>query len=60
MVQRHDFGPSGASVSVQAQPWQSLLDVRRNTPGLCATRMGCGLGQCGAHSRAVRASPPNP
>ncbi len=48
MVQRHDFGLNGASVSVQAQPGQSLLDVLRNTLGLRATRMGCGQGQCGA------------
>ena len=48
MVQRHDFGLNGASVSVEAQPAQSLLDVLRNTLGLRATRMGCGQGQCGA------------
>lgn len=43
-----EFGLNGRSVSVQAEPGQSLLDVLRNTLGLRATRMGCGQGQCGA------------
>jgi nicotinate dehydrogenase subunit A len=33
---------------VQADPDQTLLDVLRNTLALKATRLGCGLGQCGA------------
>ena len=39
---------NGQSVNVRADPAQSLLDVLRDTCGLRATRLGCGLGQCGA------------
>lgn len=42
------FTLNGQPVRVQAEPTQSLLDVLRNTCGLKATRLGCGLGQCGA------------
>ncbi len=42
------FRLNGRPVSVQADPEQTLLDVLRNTLGLKATRLGCGLGQCGA------------
>lgn len=43
-----DFTLNGQPVRVQAEPAQSLLDVLRNTCALKATRLGCGLGQCGA------------
>ncbi len=36
------------SMSVRAPPEQTLLDFLRADMGLTATRMGCGLGQCGA------------
>ena len=42
------FTLNGRATSVQVDPEQSLLDVLRNTLALQATRMGCGLGQCGA------------
>lgn len=42
------FTLNGRSTSVEVDPNQSLLDVLRNTLSLKATRMGCGLGQCGA------------
>ena len=42
------FTLNGQPVRVQAEPAQSLLDVLRNTCALKATRLGCGLGQCGA------------
>lgn len=42
------FTLNGQSASVQADPDQTLLDVLRHTLDLKATRMGCGLGQCGA------------
>jgi nicotinate dehydrogenase subunit A len=42
------FTLNGRPTSVQADPGQTLLDVLRNTLALKATRMGCGLGQCGA------------
>lgn len=42
------FRLNGQPVRVQAEPAQPLLDVLRNTCGLKATRLGCGLGQCGA------------
>lgn len=42
------FVCNGHAASVQASPDQTLLDVLRNTLGLKATRLGCGLGQCGA------------
>lgn len=42
------FTLNGQPASVEADPDQPLLDVLRNTCGLKAARMGCGLGQCGA------------
>jgi nicotinate dehydrogenase subunit A len=42
------FTLNGAPASVRVDPEQSLLDVLRNTLGLKASRLGCGLGQCGA------------
>lgn len=42
------FTLNGQPATVQADPDQPLLDVLRNTCGLKATRLGCGLGQCGA------------
>lgn len=42
------FTLNGRATSVEADPDQTLLDVLRNTLALKATRMGCGLGQCGA------------
>ena len=42
------FTLNGRAASVHADPDQTLLDVLRNTLQLKATRMGCGLGQCGA------------
>jgi nicotinate dehydrogenase subunit A len=48
MSERFDLELNGRRIAVQADAGQSLLDVLRNTLGLCATRMGCGQGQCGA------------
>ena len=42
------FTLNGRSTAVEVDPDQTLLDVLRNTLALKATRMGCGLGQCGA------------
>ena len=42
------FTLNGRATSVAVDPDQTLLDVLRNTLALKATRMGCGLGQCGA------------
>ena len=42
------FTLNGQARSVEVDPDQTLLDVLRNTLELKATRMGCGLGQCGA------------
>lgn len=42
------FTLNGQPTAVEVDPDQSLLDVLRNTLALKATRMGCGLGQCGA------------
>ena len=42
------FVCNGRPASVQADSDQTLLDVLRHTLGLKATRLGCGLGQCGA------------
>jgi nicotinate dehydrogenase subunit A len=39
---------NGSSVSTANDSQQTLLDYLRHTAGLMATRMGCGLGQCGA------------
>jgi nicotinate dehydrogenase subunit A len=42
------FTLNGHAASVRVDPEQSLLDVLRNTLGLKSSRLGCGLGQCGA------------
>lgn len=42
------FSLNGQAAAVQVEPDRTLLDVLRNTLGLKATRLGCGLGQCGA------------
>ncbi len=42
------FSLNGQATAVQVEPDRTLLDVLRNTLGLKATRLGCGLGQCGA------------
>ncbi len=43
-----EFTLNGQATSVRVDPEQTLLDVLRNTLGLKASRLGCGLGQCGA------------
>jgi nicotinate dehydrogenase subunit A len=43
-----NFTLNGQATSVRVDPEQTLLDVLRNALGLKATRLGCGLGQCGA------------
>jgi nicotinate dehydrogenase subunit A len=42
------FTLNGQATTVQAEPTQSLLEILRDGCGLKATRLGCGLGQCGA------------
>jgi nicotinate dehydrogenase subunit A len=42
------FTLNGQATTVRAEPAQSLLDILRDTCGLKATRLGCGMGQCGA------------
>jgi len=42
------FTLNGQATTVRAEPAQSLLEILRDTCGLKATRLGCGLGQCGA------------
>jgi nicotinate dehydrogenase subunit A len=42
------FTLNGQATSVRVDPEQTLLDVLRNTLGLKASRLGCGMGQCGA------------
>ena len=42
------FTLNGRPASVRADPDQSLLDILRNRLRLKATRLGCGVGQCGA------------
>ena len=43
-----EFRLNGSPASVRVDPQQTLLDVLRNTLGLKASRLGCGMGQCGA------------
>ncbi|WP_181956246.1 (2Fe-2S)-binding protein [Ramlibacter lithotrophicus] len=42
------FTLNGQATSLEVDPDRTLLDVLRNTLGLKASRLGCGLGQCGA------------
>ena len=42
------FTLNGQVASLAVDPERTLLDVLRNTLGLKASRLGCGLGQCGA------------
>ena len=48
MSQKIHFAVNGLDTQVSADSNQSLLDVLRNDLNLKATRLGCGLGQCGA------------
>ena len=48
MSQKIHFAVNGLATQVSADSNQSLLDVLRNDLNLKATRLGCGLGQCGA------------
>ena len=48
MVTEVRFTLNGRARSVRADAGQTLLDVLRGTLGLRGTRLGCGLGQCGA------------
>jgi nicotinate dehydrogenase subunit A len=48
MAQTISFRLNGSGVTVQAPQDQTLLDFLRSACGLKATRLGCGLGQCGA------------
>lgn len=43
-----EFTLNGQATSLEVDPDRTLLDVLRNTLGLKASRLGCGLGQCGA------------
>jgi nicotinate dehydrogenase subunit A len=42
------FTLNGRVTSIEVDRDRTLLDVLRNTFGLKAARLGCGLGQCGA------------
>ena len=48
MLTALQFTLNGQALSVQVEPSLSLLDYLRGSAGLMATRLGCGLGQCGA------------
>lgn len=48
MSQPIEFTLNGRSACVRVETGQTLLDVLRNHFALKATRLGCGLGQCGA------------
>lgn len=48
MLTALQFTLDGQALSVQVEPSLSLLDYLRGSAGLMATRLGCGLGQCGA------------
>lgn len=48
MVTEVRFTLNGRARSVDAEPGQTLLDLLRGTLALRGTRLGCGLGQCGA------------
>ncbi len=48
MAETTRFELNGAQVITTAMSGQTLLDFLRGTMNLMATRMGCGLGQCGA------------
>lgn len=43
-----EFRVNGRLTSLAVDPQRTLLDVLRNELGLKASRLGCGLGQCGA------------
>ena len=48
MAEAIEFRVNGQQRSLQVAADRSLLDVLRHELGLKATRLGCGLGQCGA------------
>jgi nicotinate dehydrogenase subunit A len=51
------FTLNGQATTVRAEPAQSLLEILRDTCGLKATRLGCGMGQCGACTVLVDGEP---
>ncbi len=42
------FQLNGKSVSLQINPWESVLAVLRDRLKLTGTKEGCGIGECGA------------
>lgn len=48
MAEAIELRVNGQHRSLQVEAQRSLLDVLRHELGLKATRLGCGLGQCGA------------
>jgi aerobic carbon-monoxide dehydrogenase small subunit len=48
---------NGEPVEVLVQPYQTLLDVLRDTLGLTGTKEGCGTGDCGACTVHVDGQP---
>jgi carbon-monoxide dehydrogenase small subunit len=39
---------NGTLHELSVKPWETLIDVLRNHLGLTGTKVGCGLGECGA------------
>lgn len=50
---------NGAARSVEASPWDRLLDVVRGPLNLTGTKEGCGEGECGACSVLLDGEPVN-
>lgn len=48
-----EFRVNGRLTAIAVDPQRTLLDVLRNELGLKASRLGCGMGQCGACSVIV-------
>jgi len=47
MKQRISLNVNGASKDVLVEPYQTLVEVLRDTIGLTGTKHGCGRGNCG-------------
>ncbi len=57
MTEAIQFVVNGKPVAIAGDPATPLLDVLRNSLGLCGTRFGCGLEQCGACTVLVEGEP---
>ena len=50
---------NGTLHELSVRPWETLIDVLRDSLGLTGTKVGCGLGECGACTVLMDGRPVN-